>query len=131
MFNFVLSIIIIIYHYCFCYQIQKRFNQSHSETRQVIERAFALLKGRFRRLKYLHMNRVNVIPKTILACCVLHNICLNKMDEEIDDDDEDIEYYILNGELLPHKENVHNNEIYAEDIEAINKRDHIAYLLSQ
>ena len=57
-------------------QIQKRFNVKLSMTRSVIERAFALLKGRFRRLKYLDMNRTDLIPRCIIACCVLHNICL-------------------------------------------------------
>lgn len=53
--------------------------------RQVIERAFALLKGRFRRLKYLHMTRADLIPYVILACCILHNICLESCEDEIDD----------------------------------------------
>lgn len=58
--------------------------------RQVIERVFALLKGRFRRLKYLHMNCADLIPFVILACCVLHNICLEGCEDDIDD-------FILNG----------------------------------
>lgn len=56
--------------------------------RQVIERAFALLKGRFRRLKYLHMNVADLILYVILACCVLHNLCLegcNDMDDFIEE----------------------------------------------
>lgn len=53
--------------------------------KQVIERAFALLKGRFRRLKYLHMSRIDLIPYVILACCVLHNICLEGCEDDIDD----------------------------------------------
>jgi len=44
--------------------------------RQVVERTFALLKRRFRRLKYLHMSMAELIPYIILACCVLHNFCL-------------------------------------------------------
>lgn len=53
--------------------------------RQVIERAFALLKGRFRRLKYLHMSCADLIPYVILACCVLHNICLEGCEDDVDD----------------------------------------------
>jgi len=49
---------------------QKNFNIAHAQTRQVIERCFALLFGRFRRLKYLDMNRLDLIPATIIACCV-------------------------------------------------------------
>lgn len=48
----------------------------------VIERAFGLLKCRWRSLLHvLAMNSLEFIPYHILACCVLHNICLEKMDE--------------------------------------------------
>lgn len=50
--------------------------------RTVVERAFALLKGRFRRLKYLDMSLLALIPDVILACCVLHNICLQEYDDD-------------------------------------------------
>ncbi|XP_018313143.1 putative nuclease HARBI1 [Mycetomoellerius zeteki] len=60
---------------------QKHFNSVLSLTRQVIERCFALLKGRFRRLKHLCMKRLDLIPSFILACCVLHNICLYGFEE--------------------------------------------------
>lgn len=53
--------------------------------RQVIERAFVLLKGRFRRLKYLHMSVADLIPYVILACCVLHNLCLEECTDAVDD----------------------------------------------
>lgn len=56
---------------------QIHFNEVHSSTRQSIERSFCLLFGRWRRLKFLDMSRTDLIPKTVLACCVLHNICLN------------------------------------------------------
>ncbi|XP_025262626.1 protein ANTAGONIST OF LIKE HETEROCHROMATIN PROTEIN 1-like [Camponotus floridanus] len=74
----------------FLLQAQKRFNDILSKVRQVIERAFALLKGRFRRLKYLDMNRMDMIPFVIIACTVLHNICLEGLDEGIEE-------YILEG----------------------------------
>lgn len=42
-----------------------------------IERSFGLLKGRFRSLlTLLDMERVDLIPKFIIVCCVLHNKCL-------------------------------------------------------
>ena len=50
-------------------------------SRVVIERSFALLLGRFRRLRHLDMNRIDLIPAVILAACTLHNICL-KFPEE-------------------------------------------------
>lgn len=56
---------------------QQNFNFFHSSSRMVVERSIGLLKGRFRSLlDKLPMTRVNLIPKYIIACCVLHNICL-------------------------------------------------------
>ena len=52
-----------------------------SATRSAIERSFALLKGRFRRLKFLDME-VKYIPATILACCVLYNICIDENNKD-------------------------------------------------
>ncbi|KMQ94884.1 nuclease harbi1 [Lasius niger] len=60
---------------------QKRFNSILSQSRQVVERSFALLKGRFRRLKHLDIKRINLIPSFILTCCVLHNIFLDGLEE--------------------------------------------------
>lgn len=56
---------------------QINFNLILSKTRVKIEHAFALLKGRFRRLmNYLDMLHQERIVKTVVACCILHNICL-------------------------------------------------------
>lgn len=61
---------------------QRNYNFCHSSARIVIERAFALLKGRFRSLlTKLAVDRVDLIPRHILACCVLHNICLMRSDD--------------------------------------------------
>lgn len=54
---------------------QPRFNFIHSS------RAFSLLKGRFRRLKYLNMLRIRDIPTVIIAACTLHNVCLDSGDQ--------------------------------------------------
>lgn len=91
---------------------QKNFNEVHSKTRQTIERPFALLFGRFRRLRYLDMVRHDSIPLTILSTCVLHNICLNYEDLHREE-------YIQDGREMINNENVDNNEI---DIQAINLR---------
>ncbi|XP_012528095.1 putative nuclease HARBI1 [Monomorium pharaonis] len=61
---------------------QKNYNFCHASTRIVIERAFGLLKGRFRSLLTIFaMDRVDLIPVHILACCILHNICIMRGDE--------------------------------------------------
>lgn len=58
-----------------------QFNKKLSRTRYVIENSFGLLKGRFRRLKYLDCD-VGKMPDIILACCALHNITLGQANEE-------------------------------------------------
>lgn len=70
------------------------FNEYHSSAWQVIERSFVLLLGRFRRLKFLNVN-ISWVSKTILACCVLHNLCL--------DFDENVEDFMQEGKALREK----------------------------
>ena len=72
--------------------VQIRYNEKHSGTRQVIERALGLLKGRWRRLKRLEMEAVEEIPSVVSAGCVLHNFCLLADEGDIEqffDDDSD------------------------------------------
>ncbi|XP_011864311.1 PREDICTED: putative nuclease HARBI1, partial [Vollenhovia emeryi] len=76
--------------------VQKRFNTTLSKSRQVVERSFALLKGRFRRLKHLDMKRTDLIPSFILACCVLHNICLSGLGE-VQVEDNNVDDFIGEG----------------------------------
>ena len=66
---------------------QEKFNNSLSAARSSIERAFSLLKGRWRRLKYLDMTMLAKIPYVIVACCVLHNICIGTLDDILDIDE--------------------------------------------
>jgi DDE superfamily endonuclease len=64
---------------------QKSFNYYHAKARQVIERSFALLFGRWRRLKNLKMQCIEMTAFVVLAACVLHNICID-FDESNNDD---------------------------------------------
>jgi hypothetical protein len=68
---------------------QTNYNTCLSKTRVIIENAFALLKGRFRRLTYLQMKDPQHMMNTVVACCVLHNMCLLTS--------EDVSHYILEG----------------------------------
>ncbi|XP_018406610.1 PREDICTED: putative nuclease HARBI1 [Cyphomyrmex costatus] len=85
---------------------QQNYNFCHASSRVVIERAFGLLKGRFRSLlAILAMARTDLIPMHILACCVLHNICLMKGDEFNFKINENVEIIIDvagNDENVPH-----------------------------
>lgn len=61
---------------------QKQYNFRLSSARVVVERCFALLKGRMRSLMHcLPMKRVDLMSEYIVACCVIHNICLLRNDE--------------------------------------------------
>ncbi|XP_066589570.1 putative nuclease HARBI1 [Prorops nasuta] len=61
---------------------QKNYNFVLSSTRMTIERAFGLLKVRFRiLLDCLPLTDVKKIPQVIIACCVLHNICMQRNDD--------------------------------------------------
>ncbi|KAJ8968799.1 hypothetical protein NQ314_002108 [Rhamnusium bicolor] len=61
-------------------QNQKIFINRISATRVIVENAFGLLKGRFRRLKKLENFDLNLCSKVIMACCILHNICIDEED---------------------------------------------------
>lgn len=61
---------------------QQKFNYLLSSHRVVIENAYGILKGKFRRIKYLHMFKIESIPKVIMACAILHNIAIEGRDFE-------------------------------------------------
>ena len=54
---------------------QQDFNKSLSSARVVVEQAFGLLKGRWRCLLNQLDESVEKVSSTIIACCILHNIC--------------------------------------------------------
>ncbi|XP_060069389.1 putative nuclease HARBI1 [Ylistrum balloti] len=65
-------------------QGEKKYNFYHSGNRVVIERAFALLKSRFRRIHHIDSPKVSTVVDIIMASCVLHNICI-KQNDNIDE----------------------------------------------
>lgn len=99
--------------------IQTNFNTKHSKTRVVIERAFGILKGRFRKLKYIYMYNTEMIPLVILTCCILHNICIENDDAPIEIEDEPIEFD-------PIEMQINDDDVFMDEVE---KRDVISHLL--
>lgn len=98
---------------------QINFNKRLSASRMIVERSLALLKGRFRStLDILPMRRVDLIPKYIIACCILHNICLLKNDL--------IDIPIVINEPYIAQAQLENNN---EQEEGMDKRNAIMYLL--
>ena len=65
-------------------QDQKKYNRKVSASRSTIERAFGLLKVRWRCLLKRMDDRLENVPKIIITCCVLHNICQKVGDHYID-----------------------------------------------
>ena len=61
--------------------VQRSFNRRLSSARVVVERAFGVLKGRWRILLKRLDNRFANVSEIILSCCILHNICQEAGDE--------------------------------------------------
>lgn len=95
---------------------QIQFNYVHSSIRSNVERAFGILKGRFKRLKHIDQKNVTDIVKTIVAACVLHNICIlnNDQFEELFNEDNNI------PQLPPVLENYDQNALNGGAIKRLN-----------
>lgn len=70
---------------------EQRFNYHHSRGRTIIERAFGMMKTRFRCI-FLEALEVQTqfVPKVVTTCAVLHNICLGVGDEVAFDGEVDL-----------------------------------------
>ncbi|XP_045460636.1 putative nuclease HARBI1 [Harmonia axyridis] len=87
---------------------QKNFNAKLSQVRVCIENTFGLLKGRFRRIKFLETVRMDLICLLVFSACLLHNICVlngdgiddlidvNQEVEEERDQNEENEFIFVN-----------------------------------
>lgn len=98
-------------------QRMRRFNYRLSSARVAIERAFGLLKGRFRRLKLLDTKTIKTAVDTIIVSCIFHNICVVN--------DDVLEQYIRENQEEAHR---HNNLVLndEDDENGMEKRDRIA-----
>jgi len=67
------------------------FNHAHSACRNIVERAFGMLKSRWRILRFMDVAIEN-LPTMIAACFTLHNLCLlhnvDLFDIEFEPDDQ-------------------------------------------
>lgn len=59
---------------------ETRYNAAHIKTRNVIERAFGVLKRRFAILSIPGRTKLANTENIIVACAVLHNIAINNID---------------------------------------------------
>lgn len=86
------------------------FNKELGKARVCVENAFALLKGRWRRLQHFENLKIELIINCIGACCVLHNIQIDTENE----DEPDVDFIIQDNhtafESIP-LQNERENEI--------------------
>ncbi|CAN7943119.1 unnamed protein product [Ixodes hexagonus] len=68
---------------------QRDFNLKFSGTCVLIEKAFADLKKRFRQLKLLEFFTVDHSARFIIACCILHNLCIEAGEHSVVEDPKD------------------------------------------
>jgi len=67
------------------FQDKKSIIITSMQRHQTIERAFGLLKGRWRSLKFIEMENIVECPAIVAAACVLLNFCLFTDEENIDE----------------------------------------------
>ena len=60
------------------------FNRKHSSTRMSVERAFGILKARFKELGTKTSLKLDFLPTVVHSYCVLHNILLASKDRTLD-----------------------------------------------
>ena len=60
---------------------QIQFNKRLSSARQIVDRDFGHLIGRFRRLQDVPFHNSMEVCKVILSACILHNLCIINSDE--------------------------------------------------
>ena len=68
---------------------QRKFNVNFSALRCVVERAFGALKSRWRIVFKKIEQSTTTTKKSVIAACVLHNICIERGDFYDADDDDD------------------------------------------
>lgn len=96
------------------------FNIYHARGRSIVERSFGMMKARWRSvfMKALEIKHTKA-ARVIMACCVMHNICVSHGDvlqPLVVDDDDDVDY---------DEENI----VFDEEI-AAQLRDHLARRLN-
>ena len=68
-------------------QEHDKFSRLLSSVKVAVERAFGILKARWKCLLNGLDHNIENIPDVIISCCVLHNMCQMKGDSYIDNDD--------------------------------------------
>ena len=60
------------------------FNRKHSSTSMSVERAFGILKAKFKEIGTKSSMKLEFLPTVVHYCCVLHNILLASKDRTLE-----------------------------------------------
>ena len=103
------------------------FNHSHSKLRNVIERAFGVLKARFSILKRMSSYSFCTQKNIVIACIALHNFLRQiSIDDELFSQYEDEELILENDNANHQLPNTNNSSGTSNAIFMQQFRDHIA-----
>ena len=91
---------------------EKRFNKLLSSARVTAERAFGVLKARWRCLLTLLDTNLENVSDVIITCFALHNFC--QINNELYQDDEMLEYLIQEERSSRVQISTSCNEAFAE-----------------
>ncbi|KAK5648096.1 hypothetical protein RI129_002988 [Pyrocoelia pectoralis] len=100
---------------------QSIYNIKLSSIRSIIERAFGLLKGKFRRLQYLDVSHLDMGNSMIAAACVIHNFLIDRHEVNFENE--------APVDEAMHIPNDDRNDVPNEDLLAVNKRNRIVQLV--
>lgn len=88
--------------------IQRKFNKVHASTRNIVERAFGRLKGRFRiLLSTLPQQSPKNAARVVASCVVLHNLTTEFRDEvDVELSDEHIHQHIRDNDAFQERQSL-------------------------
>ncbi|XP_028039897.1 putative nuclease HARBI1 isoform X2 [Bombyx mandarina] len=82
---------------------ERKYNEAHIKTRNTVERQYGVLKRRFPVLAVGLRLKLTTSVHVILACCILHNICIIRKEQDPINDGSipNLEELIQNGQIPP------------------------------
>ena len=104
---------------------QSTFNEALSSAREKIVQSFGLLRGRWRCLQETLKEDTFRVPTTVIACCVLHNLCIDL------GDDAPIEPYVIQDDVDIDDDNNYSNEWQVLDEDGTQIRETIRKYLDR
>ncbi|KAH9638842.1 hypothetical protein HF086_012795 [Spodoptera exigua] len=92
---------------------QQKYNDAHIKTRNVVERQYGVLKRRFPVLAVSIRLRLDTAIRVMLACCVLHDICIIRKEcEPINDGSIPNLETLINDDQIPRPPITNGDPVY-------------------